>query len=380
MSKILILGGTGYTGRLIARHLLEQSEAEVTIATRHLDKAQAFAEELNRRFSGQRVAAVYADAACAESLQAAFRGQTLVVIAAPTAAYAEIVVRAALEIGVDYLDVQLSAKKLALLQSLAREIERAGRCFITEAGFHPGLPSALVRYVATHLDVVENAIIAGFLNMGKNLPYTEAVDELIESFKGYQGQVYKDGHWTKVNSFEMREVDFGNDIGRRRCYSMFFEELRALPEMYPSLREVGFYISETHWVTDWCVMPLVWIGLKVMPRAVRPIGKFLWWGMRTFHKPPYRVELQVQASGLKDGRPVTVRTSVAHADGYELTAIPVVATLRQYLDGSSRKPGLWLMGHFVDPVRLIRDMESMGAQCATRVQAGEERHLSSPDG
>ncbi len=177
MSKILILGGTGYTGRLIARHLLEQSEAEVTIATRHLDKAQAFAEELNRRFSGQRVAAVYADAACAESLQAAFRGQTLVVIAAPTAAYAEIVVRAALEIGVDYLDVQLSAKKLALLQSLAREIERAGRCFITEAGFHPGLPSALVRYVATHLDVVENAIIAGFLNMGKNLPYTEAVDE-----------------------------------------------------------------------------------------------------------------------------------------------------------------------------------------------------------
>jgi saccharopine dehydrogenase (NAD+, L-lysine-forming) len=86
--------------------------------------------------------------------------------------------------------------KFALLR-FAGEIEQAGRSFITEAGFHPGLPSALVRYAATQLDTIENAITAGYLNMGKALPYTEAVDELIESFKDYQGQVYKNGQWTK---------------------------------------------------------------------------------------------------------------------------------------------------------------------------------------
>ena len=145
MTKILILGGTGYTGRLLARHLLKHSEAAVTIATRHQDKAQALADELNEQYSGLRTTAVYADAADAASLRIAFRDQTLVVVAAPTTAYAETVIRTALETGVDYLDVQLGARKFALLQSLAGEITRAGRCFITEAGFHPGLPAALVR-------------------------------------------------------------------------------------------------------------------------------------------------------------------------------------------------------------------------------------------
>lgn len=367
MAKILILGGTGYTGRLVAKHLLEQAEAKVTIATRHIDKAQVFADELNRHYPGRRAAAVAADAASVELLEAAFREHTLVVDATPTAVFTGNVVQAALKSGVDYLDVHLDAKKLALLMSLDEKIGSAGRCFITEAGFHPGLPSALVRYAAGHLDVIESAITAGFLNMGKDLPYTQAVDELIEVFKSYQGQVYRNGRWTKATQFEVRKLDFGSDIGWKQCYSMFFEELRALPEMYPSLKETGFYMSESHWMTDWVIMPMVWIWLKLMPRAVGPTGKFLWWGMRNFHKPPYRVELQVQACGLKDGQKAGIQASVAHDDGYELTAIPVVATLMQILDGSARKPGLWLMGQLVDPLRLMQDMEKMGVQWATRI-------------
>ena len=367
MTNILILGGTGYTGKLLARHLLEQTDARIALAARHLDKAQAFAGELNGQFDGKRVSAIYADAADAESLRAAFRGRTLILVAAPTTAYAETVIRAALEAGADYLDVQLGAKKFALLQSLAPEIERAGRCFITEAGFHPGLPAALIRYAAAHLDSIESAVTAVYLNLGKGLPYTEAVDELIELFKDYQAQVYKNGQWTKSSSFEMRKIDFGNDIGRKLCYSMFFEELRPLPEMFPSLKNVGFLMSESHWMTDWVIFPVAWAWLKIAPRAVRPIGKFLWWGMGTFHKPPYRIELQVQASGLKNGKQTEFRASVAHPDGYELTAIPVVAALLQYLDGSARKPGLWMMGHLAEPVRLMEDMEKMGVQVSTVV-------------
>ncbi len=368
MSRILILGGTGYTGKSIARLLLEHSQATITIATRHLNKAQAMADELNQRSSGLRVSAVYADAADATSLQAAFHDQDLIVVAAPTTAHAENVVRTALEMGVDYLDVQLGAGKFALLQSLAGEIKRSGRCFITEAGFHPGLPAALVRYTATFLDTIESATAIGYINMGKNLPYTEAVSELIEVFKEYHAQVYKNGQWTKPNSYEMRTIDLGSDIGRKLCYSMFFEELRPLPGIYPSLRNVGFFISESHWVTDWVIMPITWILLKIIPKAVRPIGRLLWWGMGTFHKPPDRVELQVHATGVKDGRRVEIQVSVAHPDGYELTAIPVVATLLQYMDGSARNPGLWMMGYLSEPIRLMKDMEKMGAQTNTIIR------------
>lgn len=367
MSRILILGGTGYTGKPLARLLLEHSKADLTLAARHLDKARALADELNQRHPGGRVSAVHADAADAASLGAAFRGQDMVIVASPTTAYAENVVRSALAAGADYLDVQIGAAKFALLQSLAGEIKDAGRCFITEAGFHPGLPAALVRYAASFFDTLESATTVGYLNMGRNLPYTEAVNELLDMFKEFQAQVYKDGKWTKPGSFITRRIDMGGDLGKKLCYSMFFEELRPLPQMFPSLKEAGFYISESHWMVDWVIYPLAWMWLKVMPKAVGPIGKLLWWGMGTFHKPPERVELQVHASGVKAGKSLEVRASVAHPDGYKLTAIPVVAALLQYLDGSARKPGMWMMGHLAEPVRLMKDMETMGAKVETRL-------------
>ena len=360
MAEIVILGGAGFTGRLIAKHLLEQSDAGITLASRHIDKVSTLAEKLNSEYQGNRVKSVFADAGNYESLVSAFRGKTMVVVTAPVTAFTEILVKAALDSGIDYLDVELGAKKFAYLQSVSDEIRQSGRCFITESGFHPGLPSALVRFAALQFDVLESAITAGYLNFGKNLPYTESVDELIEVFKDYQAQVFLNGKWTAPGKFKMCTINFGGDIGRKTCYSMFFEELRPFPDLYPSLKEVGFYISESHWVTDWFIMPVVWFSLKIFPNSVRSLGKLLWWAMGSFNKAPYRIELQVQASGVRNGLQKKFTAITSHTDGYELTAIPVVAALLQYLDGSSRKPGLWMMGHFAEPVRLLDDMKRMG--------------------
>jgi len=371
MARILILGGYGLTGRLLARHLLEQSDAEIILAGRHLEKAQMHAKQLNTEFTGKRVSALCVDAASRQSLQAALGAVDLLLVAAPATQHAEKVIHAAMESGVDYLDIQIDTKKLALLKSLAPDIERSGRCFITEAGFHPGLPSAMVRYAALQLDRLDTAVTAGYLNMGRALPYSEAVDELMEVFRNYQGQVFKCGKWTKTGSYETCKVNFGGGIGVRKCFSMFFEELRALPEIFSTLREVGFFISGTHWFLDWFITPLVIAGLKLAPsRGIRPLGKLMWWGMQTFARPPFLVLLKVEASGEKDGKPVKTETSISHPDGYELTAIPVVACLLQYLDGSARRPGLWMMGHFFEPMRLFEDMERMGVHITSVARAG----------
>jgi hypothetical protein len=366
MSRILILGGYGSTGQSLARHLLVQSTAEIVIAGRHLERAQAFEDELNEEFGGGRVSAAQADAASRADLLRVLSGVELLLVAAPAARHAETVIQAALQSGVDYLDVQLDVKKLACLKAFAPEIKRAGRCFITEAGFHPGLPSALVRYAASQLERLDSAHLAGYLNIGGSIPYSEAVDELMGAFRDYQAQVYKEGTWTKSNSFDMRKVDFGGQIGVRRCYSMFFEELRELPEMIPSLREVGFYMSETHWMTDWIVTPLVLGGLKLAPRrGIRPLGRLMWWAMTSLPRPPHLVLIKAEATGELAGRPARIDVQVSHRDGYELTAIPVVACLLQYMDRSSRRPGLWMMGHLVDPVRLLKDMARMGASVSS---------------
>ena len=245
--------------------------------------------------------------------------------------------------------------------STQAEIQKAGLCFITEAGYHPGLPAALIRFAATKLDTLESAVTAGFLNM-QELPYTEAVDEVMEGFLDYQAQIYKNGVWTQPSSWSMREFDFGNEIGKRTGYSMFFEELRRIPEIFPDLKETGFYIAGANWLSDLIITPLVFVGLKIAPkRGIRPLGKLMWWAMGKT-KPPYLVALKVEAKGYRDGKPAQVAVRIAHPDGYELTAIPVVAYLRQYLDGTARKCGVHMMGHIAEPIRLFKEMQMMGAE------------------
>jgi saccharopine dehydrogenase (NAD+, L-lysine-forming) len=62
---------------------------------------------------------------------------------------------------------------------------------------------------------------------------------------------------------------------------------------------------------------------------------------------------------------------ISHADGYALTAIPVVACLIQYLDGNIRKPGLWFQAHIVEPNQFFEDMEKMGAQVKIAMKVNE---------
>ncbi|HEX6269250.1 MAG TPA: saccharopine dehydrogenase NADP-binding domain-containing protein [Anaerolineales bacterium] len=360
MTTILILGGYGATGRLLARHLLAETDHKIIVAGRNLDRARAFVDSLHDPLA----TAAQVDATDPTSLKRALRGVDFLLVAAPTTHHTGTVVCAALEAGTDYLDVQYSDLKLEALRAHEREINERNLCFVTEAGYHPGLPSAMIRYVASKLDIIESARVAGYLNIG-NLPYTEAVDELMEAFIHYQAQVYKNGAWTKPGSWEMRKFDFGEGIGTKTCYSMFFEELRCIPAMYPTLKDTGFYISGWNLLADLILTPLIMIGLKLAPkRGIRPLGRLMWWGMNK-SRPPYRVVLKVEATGQLHGRQAQVDASIEHEDGYELTAIPVIAFLLQY--NQVRQPGLHLMGHLAEPQTLFNDMERMGVRVTTSI-------------
>ena len=166
--KILILGGYGNTGLPIAKGLLAETDVSLVLAGRSLDKATAQAAAFNRQFGGERVSALRVDAADPASLRAAFAGVDFVVVASSTAQYVETVARAAIEARIDYLDVQVSSAKLETLQALQGEIEHAGLCFITDGGFHPGLPAALVRYAAGRFDRLDKANVGSVIKIDWN--------------------------------------------------------------------------------------------------------------------------------------------------------------------------------------------------------------------
>jgi saccharopine dehydrogenase (NAD+, L-lysine-forming) len=133
--------------------------------------------------------------------------------------------------------------------------------------------------------------------------------------------------------------------------------------MIPTLKETSFYIAETNNVMSWLVFPLIIVGLQLSHgQAVKPLAKLLWWGYKAFPTKTHGVIMRLEAQGEKNGQPHEMQLNLSHENGYMFTAIAVVAALLQYLDGKANQPGLWLMGHLVEPEQFVQDMERLGAQ------------------
>jgi saccharopine dehydrogenase (NAD+, L-lysine-forming) len=196
------------------------------------------------------------------------------------------------------------------------------------------------------------------------------MEEFVAEFMDFQSLVFRDGRWQQIGALAMMKpeyMDFGHDVGpgfgRQYCVPMFLEEMRSIPALYPSMRETGFFVGGFNWAVDWFISPLVMVALKLWPsRAKGPMGRLMLWGLRTFGKPPYGTLLKAEARGQKDGQTRAVDLILYHEDGYAFTAIPAAACLLQLLDGTIRRPGLWLQANAVEPGRFMQDMARMGIQ------------------
>ena len=362
--KILILGGYGNTGFLIARLLLQQSNAQLVIAGRNLSRAQRAADELNCEFGTHRVSSKQVDAANKMSLESAFAEIYIVVVASSTIDYVRNIADSALAADVDYLDVQLSSpQKLAVLKALQEKIECKERCFITDGGFHPGVPAAMVRYAAAKFDTLETAnISAAFQLNWQTLQFSDStLSEFIDEINDFAPLIFKHKQWVKMNLQIFPMFNFGDRFGERYCLAMCLEELRALPDIIPSLNEMGFYIAGFNWMTDYVIMPIAFVMLRVFgKKAKRPIGKVFSWSLRNFSHPPFGAVLQLEARGVKDKRRRCLQMRLMHDDAYALTAIPVVACLLQYLNGNIRRPGLWFQANLVEPIQFFEVIKRLG--------------------
>jgi saccharopine dehydrogenase (NAD+, L-lysine-forming) len=359
--RVLILGGYGETGRRLARLLVERTSAQVVVAGRDPRRAETLAAELG----AERVRGIALDASDAQAVRRALVGTTLLANAASLPGQARALADAVMDAGADWLDLQVHAGQARMLEQLAPRIEVSGCCFVTQAGFHPGLPAPMVRWAAAQVDELETAWVGGLLH--GPFPATAGLDELVAGFRDFRSERYRDGRWEPVaGRRDLPVIDFAFGFGRHRTAPWAIDELIPLPEQIPTLRELGFSIA-TNRLTDWIVTPAILAGLAVTglrPRAVKTYGRLFARSTQAV-RPPVGTVVQLDAHGRRGGRGVRLAVRVFHADGYELTAIPAASMLEQMLDGSARRPGLHCMGLVADPARLLADMAAMGVQVET---------------
>ena len=360
----LILGGYGNTGYRIAKLLLKESSVKIILAGRNLNKAKNAAEKLNAEFYCERVTWEFADASDYYSLINAFQKSNFVIAASSTMEFAGRVAQACIDTNNNYLDTQLSSReKIDSLRSFKKEILEKKLLFITDGGYHPGMVSALVRYAAPKFDELYKANVYAYMNIDwRKHKFSDATSkEFINEIKNYNYTIFKNSKWTKAKFSEIPKYNFGQGVGEEQCTAMFMEELRELPEFFPSLKETGFYIGGMDWFTNYVTFPLGMILFKATPGlASKIMGDIFEYGAKKFSKPPFRVILELGAEGILAGGIKKYKLAIGHVDGYELTALPVVACLLQYLQGILPPAGLYFQANVIEPVAFFNYLREKG--------------------
>lgn len=358
-ASVAVIGACGNTGRGICRLLASRGDVRLTIAGRSATRLAHLASELQRRATHS-IGVLRPDVERAIEVPA---GVDLVVNASSVTALAPAIARAAIVAGADAFDTNLSSPgKWSGLRALSPAIEAAGRSVVTDCGLHPGVPGALVRWLAAEGLQLRSAQVGGAFALDwSSLEFSDAaVEDFANELTTMDPSALVAGTWRRSFALQ-RRIDFGALIGRRTCTPMLMGEIRELPDAMPTLQDAGFYVAGFGWAVDYLAMPACTLLARAGGKARMLAGRMALAALRGWTGPDRYAVVLLDANGstaVGDVRHVRVR--VAADDAYALTSACVVASVEQWLDGR-RLPGLWTQAAYVMPGAFFRRIGELGA-------------------
>ncbi len=357
--SVLVIGGYGGTGKAIVKALLMYDNVNIRIAGRNEQKLKDFQAECRQDFLGCSVEADLLDVRKKSSLLPVMEKVDLVVLAATTPDAVEVLAEAAIATQTDVMDILVRGDVVDRLATYEEAMEAAGIRWITQSGFHPGLIAPIVKLAKDEFDFYWKANVA--MAMDPAFTTINSVKEILHEVAHPSSQVLRDGVWRKATYRDTISLPF-EVFGRKICYPLQMKEMYGL-EHEIGLQESGAYAAGFNWYIDYLIFPVAAVLGRINDNLSEQLcGYLLYREARKFGSTNPRVEMVMKAEGTRDGAPLTVQYSICHHDGYELTALAIVACINQIWTNYLSSPGLHLMGQSVDEKELFRDLQAMSLE------------------
>ena len=343
--RVLVAGGYGYFGTLIAAALADDPGVSVIVAGRNSERARHTAERLGCEHAALDTGAMNLEPELA-------RAHVDLVVDA-TGAFTGTdyqLARAALAAGASYIDISDSRRHVCNISKLDAQARDRGLLVVAGASSVPTLSAAVIdAHLAEFAELhrVAYGISASELTPG-NAAVTSVLGYCGRSIPGYD----KARHVTRTGWQGSRLIRFNKPLGRRWLARCDVPDLSLFPERYPTLRSMEFRAGVAMLPSMMGLWVLSWLVRLRLLRSAAPFSERLrrWAG---WLEPlgAGRSGMYVAMSGVdKRSRPLhrSWQLIATHNHGPRVAAMGAVALVRKIV-----RCGLPASGAFAGAADLI---------------------------
>ncbi len=388
MPKVLIIGAGG-VGRVVTFKCAMNPDvfSEIMLASRTKSKCDVIAEDARKATGHQHITTAAVDAENVPELVKlirAFQPELVIHVALP---YQDLTIMdACLEAGVHYLDTaNYEPKDEAKFEyswqwAYQDRFKEAGLTAVLGCGFDPGVTSIFTAYAAKHhfdeihyLDIVD----ANAGDHGKAFA-TNFNPEINIREITQKGRYYENGKWVETEPHEIwRDLNYPN-IGPKRSYLIYHEELESLVKNFPTIKRARFWMTfSEEYLTHIRVIqnigmagiePVKFKGVDIVPleflKAVLPDPGELG------ENYTGQTSIGCRIRGIKDGKERTcyIWNNCHHAKAYKetgaqgvsyTTGVPAMLGAKMILTGKWGGAGVFNVEQF-DPDPFLAELGKQG--------------------
>jgi len=337
--NILIVGGYGAVGRVVALTLADKFPGQVIVAGRNYTKAEVLAQE-----SKGGIHPLQLDIATAHEHSDVLEGVAIVVMCldAPDTRFVQKVI----ERGIHYVDITAEDALFQQIEALNDVARSNGSTAILSVGLTPGLTNLLARHLQVQFDRLDQVDIHIFLGLGE-VHGAGAARWLLKNLNASY-TVRMDGKPLRVTSFgEKRIVTFPNGLGQRRAYRFNIADQHVLTRTL-DLPSVSTWVTFDPSITATTMAFMRWSGLSRLLRYQRVedivvgLSALFKYGSDAF-------VVQVQASGEVDGERQNKTIAISGHEQGRATA-QVTTQVVEELIASNFPPGVFHSEQLFEPM------------------------------